>query len=453
MLSWIEKASQPRERICPSIRAGVGNLAEGEPFRLPFQFRGGPNYGGGGQIWHDKPNDHSDNEQEINREGVRDEATTGCSMFCLIFVIGSCAAVCIAAAVSARWVPFQYPLAHPEHYPMIADEELKDFENFLGKLVSVSHDERMKAVLVIPIKFHETRYLLDRAVDAALESDLAGEEWQEKIIGETREISHLFRDAAEEMFDFLIRGRTMMKYMIDLGLPSIGKAFQTGEYATVLQVLEDMERHIKDIDASITAKGKMRDYNERSENVLESMQKKIPLLDQEAEEAGQGWSIQSTVAVYGLGMVLTAATGGALAVPLGVGVGVGAGIAAAGGAVGGGAAAMKHWIDNANDEELKQRLQSNAHYLEGAYNNMDVVRENLEQVSMDIRKLVIAVDDAKTSMSGLYGQLNPKKTKLFYYRLKDLSQRCNELHTLYDVGIADYHKEDWRKYHFQSVAG
>ena len=54
MLSWIEKASQPRERrqgtstrrICPSIRAGVGNLAEGEPLRLLFQFRGGPNYGG-----------------------------------------------------------------------------------------------------------------------------------------------------------------------------------------------------------------------------------------------------------------------------------------------------------------------------------------------------------------------------------------------------------------------
>ena len=248
---------------------------------------------------------------------------------------------------------------------MIADEELKDFESFLGELFSVSHDERLKAVLVIPIKFHQTRYLLDHAVDAVLKSDLAGEEWQEKIIGETREISHLFRDAAEEMFDFLIRGRTMMKYMVDLGLPSIGKAFQDGDFATVLQVLEDMEKHIKNADTSITtAKGKMRDCNKRSENVLESMQRKIPLLDQEAEEAGRGWSIQSKVAFSGLAMALTVATGGALAVPLGVG----AGFAAAGGAVGGGAAIMKHWIDTAYGEE-QQRLQSNAHNLIGAYNN------------------------------------------------------------------------------------
>ena len=402
----------------------------------------------------DRPKDHSDNEQEIDYEEVKDEATTRCRLFCLISVFGLCAAVCTAAAVSAGWVSFQYPLAYSEHSTMIADEELKDFENFLGELVSVSRVEHTKAVLLIPIKFHQARYQLDNAVDTVLKSELAREEWQEKIVGETKEISHLFRDAAEEIFDFLIRGRTMMKYMVDLGLPSIGKAFQTGDYATVLQVLEDMERHIKDADASITtAKVKVRDCNERSENVLESMQKEIPFLDQEAEKAGQGWSIQSKVAVYGLAMALTAAAGGALAVPLGVGVGVGAGFAAAGGAVGGGAAAMKHWIDNANGEELKQHLHSNAHNLEGAYNNMDVVRENLEQVFMNIRKLVIAVDEAKMSMSGLYGQLNPKKAKLFYYRLKGFSQRCNELHTLYDIGIDDYHKEDWRKYRFHSAAG
>ena len=51
---------------------------------------------------------------------------------------------------------------------------------------------------------------------------------------------------------------------------------------------------------------------------------------------------------------------------------------------------------------------------------------------MDIRKLVLAVDEAKTSMSGLYGQLNPKKAKLFYNRLKGFSQRCNVLRTLYE---------------------
>ena len=48
--------SQPRERcqgtstrqICPSIRAGVGTLAEGEPFRLPFSSAGGGLIMGGG---------------------------------------------------------------------------------------------------------------------------------------------------------------------------------------------------------------------------------------------------------------------------------------------------------------------------------------------------------------------------------------------------------------------
>lgn len=359
----------------------------------------------------------------------------------LIFVLALYAALGIAAAaVNYGLVSFHYP-AH-----WIEDEELKDFETFLGELVSTSHDDNMKAVLRIPIVFHETRYRLDRAVDTVLKSDLTGEEWQEKIVKDTRAISHLFRDAAEEMFDFLIRGRTMMKYMKDLGLPSIGKAFQAGDYSTVLQVLEDMEKHIKDVDATmIAAKGKMRDCNELSDNVLESMKKKIPVLYKDAKEAGQGWSMQGKVAMYGLAMVLTAATAGAA--PL---IGVGVGLAAAGGAtVGGGAAAMKHWIDIADGEDLKTRLQSNAHNLEGAYDHMDVVRDNFEQVSMDIRKLVLAVDDAEQSVSGLYGQLNPKKANLFYFRLKDLAHRCTELYALYDRGIADYHKQDWRKHQDQ----
>ena len=70
-----------------------------------------------------QPNDHSDNEQEIDHEEVRDEATTWCGLFFLIFVFGLCAAVCTAAAVRAGWVPFQYPIAHPEHSTIIAGIE------------------------------------------------------------------------------------------------------------------------------------------------------------------------------------------------------------------------------------------------------------------------------------------------------------------------------------------
>ena len=43
MLSWIENASQLDDK---SDRQGAGDLAEGEPFRLLFRFRRGPNCGG-----------------------------------------------------------------------------------------------------------------------------------------------------------------------------------------------------------------------------------------------------------------------------------------------------------------------------------------------------------------------------------------------------------------------
>ena len=100
-----------------------------------------------------------------------------------------------------------------------------------------------------------------------------------------------------------------MTYMVDLGLPSISKAFHNGEYSIVLQVLENMEQHIQNADASVTtARGKMRDSIEIVENVLESMQKKVQTLLLDAKEADKGWNTETKLAVYGLAMALTVVT-------------------------------------------------------------------------------------------------------------------------------------------------
>lgn len=351
-------------------------------------------------------------------------------------------AIATVTAITTGLVSFNYPSVPPVH--LMADDQVKEFETFLEELASTSHEDTMKAVVRVPVVFHETRFRLDNAIRTILRSDLSGEEWQDLVVRDTKQISHLFRETAEEMFDYLLRGRSIMKYMADLGLPSIAKAFKAGDYAIVLQVLEYMERHIKDAEGTITtAKGKMSDGIGRAENVLESVRKKIHALSKDAKEADKGWSTETKLAVYGLAMTLTIVTG-AIAVPF---VGVGAGLTAAGGTatISGGAAITKHWLDIADGEELKQQLQFDAHNLEGAYDDMSVVRDNLEQVSMHIRKLRIAVDDAEKSMSGLYGQLKPEKATNFYHRLNELAHRCSELHTLYERGIADYHKEDWQQ--------
>ena len=348
--------------------------------------------------------------------------------------VAATSAAAIAAAV--EFVSFNYPLS-TNPVQLIDDSAMKDFEIFLDELASTSHEHDMKAVVRIPIVFHQTRFRLDRAIRVILRSDFSGEAWQEVMARDTKRISHLFRETAEETFDYLLRGRTMMKYMIDLGLPSISQAFQDGNYAIVLEVLEDMERHITDADASITtARGKLRDGIEGAENVLESVQKKIHALFQDAKEADKGWSFEAKVAVYGIVMTLSIVTGAAT-VPI-------AGVGAA--AVGGGGTIMKHWFDNVEGAELKQQLELDAHKLEGAYDDMTVVRDNLETVSMHIKKLRIAVDNAEKSVSGLYGKLNPTRAKAFYYRLKVLAQRCTELHNLYERGIEDYNAEDWQKH-------
>ena len=341
-----------------------------------------------------------------------------------------------AVAAVAEFVSFNYPL-NANSVQWIADSAIKDFEVFLDELASTSREHDMKAVVRIPIVFHQTRFRLDRAIRVILRSDFSGEAWQEVMAKDTKRISHLFRETAEETFDYLLRGRTMMKYMIDLGLPSINQAFQDGNYAIVLEVLEDMERHITDADASITtARGKLRDGIEGAENVLESVQKKIHALFQDAKEADKGWSVEAKVAVYGIVVTLSFVTGAAT-VPI-------AGVGAA--AVGGGGTVMKQLLDNVEGAELKQQLELDAHKLEGAYDDMTVVRDNLETVSMHIRQLRIAVDNAEKSVSGLYGKLNPTKAKAFYYRLKALAQRCTELHNLYERGIEDYNAEDWQKH-------
>ena len=327
---------------------------------------------------------------------------------------------------------------------LIAENEMIVFETFLDVMTSTTHEDNVRAVVHIPAVFQQTRLRLDHATRVILSSDLFGQDWQEVIVRDAKRISHLLHDTAEDMFDYLLRGRTMMTYMIDIGLHNISKAFHDGEYSIVLQVLENMEQHIQNADASVTtARGKMRDSIELAENVLESMQKKVQTLLLDAKEADKGWNTETKLAVYGLAMALTVVTG-AVAVPF---IGVGAGLTAAGGTatIGGGAAIMKHWFDIADGEELKQRLQSDAHMLEDAYQDMSVVRDNLEHVSMYIRQLRIAVEDAEKSVSGLHGQLHPSKAAKFYYRLTDLAHKCIELHTLYKRAIEDYRAKDWHQ--------
>ena len=344
---------------------------------------------------------------------------------CAVILVG------IAAAVGVVVV-------YPVHSDV--DTELEGFEIFFHELTSTSHEGNIVAVKQIPVVFMQARYQLDTAINVILRSDLSGEEWQEVMMKDTKQVSHLLRDAAEEMFDYLLRGRTMMTYMVDLGLPSISKAFHDGEYSIVLQVLEDMEQHIQNADASVTtARGKLRDGYERAENVLESMQKKISVLFKDADEAGKGWSTGTKMAVYGTVMALTVVTGVA-AVPI---YGIGAGVVGGGaGVVGGGAAAMKQWIDNADGEELKQQLKSEARKLEGAYDNMSGLRDNLQQVSMYVRQLRMALNDAEQSVMGMHGQLESTQAKKFYYRLKEFARRCRKLQSLYESGIADYHAEN-----------
>ena len=299
-------------------------------------------------------------------------------------------------------------------------------------MYSASHNDHVKAVVQIPVVFQHTRLQLEHAITAVL---ISGAEWQEVMVRDVKQISHLLCETEEDMFDFLVRGKSMMKHMKDLGLPSIGNTFRDGDYDTVLQVLEDMEHHLKDADTTIaTAKGKIRDCTKCAENVLESIQKKTLVLLKDSKEADKGWSTGGNVAAYGTAMIATVLTG-VVGLPF-----IGVGLAVAGGtaAIGGGAVAVKHLSDIAHGEELKRHLQSNAHNLRGAYNDMSIDRDTLEQASMNIRKLLIAVDDAKTSVSGLYGQLNPEKAKPFYYRLKELARRCTELHALYETGIMDY---------------
>ena len=386
------------------------------------------------------------NDGYTNRHGVStgdlSQYVDSCRRSWWWLILG-CAIILAIVAVVAELVPFNYPRAQPVAVHLIADAEMKEFETFLNKLASISHEDSMKAVVRIPVVLHQTRVKLDNAA-GVLRSDFPRDEWQEVMVKDIEQINQLFRETAEEMCDYLLQGKDMMMYMADLGLPRIGKAFEDGNYSIVLEVLEDMERHITDADASITtARGKLRGGIEGAENVLESVQKKMHALIKDAKEADKGWNTETKLAVYGIAMALTVVTG-AVAVPL---IGVGAGLTAAGGTavVGGGGTIMKHWLDIVEGAELKQQLELDAHKLEGAYDDMTVVRDNLEMVSLHIRQLRVAVDDAEKSVSGLYGQLNPTKATRFYSRLKELSLRCSELHTLYKRGIADYRAEDWQQ--------
>ena len=328
---------------------------------------------------------------------------------------------------------------YPRARPVTSNEELEAInETYLEEVFSASHNDHVKAVVPIPTVCRNIKLQLEGAIKAVRSCDLDREEWQEVMVRDAKKIKNLFQETAENVSDFLIQGRRMMKHMKDFGLSRIDKAFRDGEYDTVymLQELENVKHHLKDADATLTtARGNITDCIERVENIRDSMQKKITALLKDVEKADKGWSTETITAVYGSIAILMVVTG-AEGWPA---IGVNAGLTATGrnAIIIGGAVVMKQLIDIANGKELKRYLQSNARNLKGAYNDMSIVLDNLEQVSRDIRKLRIAVDDAGRSVSGLSGQLqlNPKKSNHFHSRLDELAHRCSELHTLYGMHI------------------
>ena len=302
----------------------------------------------------------------------------------------------------------------------VAEEDVHNFRHLFDIMTNNSLGE----IEDLPAIIEAARQNIDGKLDTFLSSGIAEGRWQENVVDKAFEVLRLYREAKESVFEFVLRGRSLMRDMINYNVDEMQRAFDRGKYDIIHMRLGDVRDHLKEADKALeAAKVKLKNAVSTTDDLLKFITTKLAEKVTSAEDV-KGWSAGYSTTLYTLGIAFGAAVTVFAPVPMVVGAVAGAGLTG-----------FYQFQDAVERQNLKQRLYSEARELSAAGGKVRNARDILEQCVRGVTELGLAVDDARLSTEKMTGYLRPGDAELFRIRLHDAKRNYRRLLTLYEQTV------------------
>ena len=298
----------------------------------------------------------------------------------------------------------------------VQDEDVHSFRHLFDMMTNDDFGQYLPAII------EAVRHNINTELDTFLSSGMAEGRWQENVVDRAFGVLRLYREAKESVFDFVLRGRSLMRDMVNQNIDDIQTAFDQGKYEIIHMRLGDVRDHLKEASKALeTAKVKLKNAMSTTDDLLSLITSKLAEKVTSAEEVKQGWSAGYTTTLYTLGVAFGAAVTVFAPVPLAVGAAAGAGLTG-----------FYQFLDAGAKYNLRQRLYSEAKELSAAGGKVSNIRDTLEQCVLGVTELESAVDNARMSTEKMAGYLKPEHAEFFTICLRDSKRNYQNLLFLYE---------------------
>ena len=138
----------------------------------------------------------------------------------------------------------------------------------------------------------------------------------------------LYREAIESVYEFALRGRSLMRDIVNHNLDDVQRAFDERKYAIIHMRLGDVGEELTEANEALeSAKAKLTNAAATTDGILKLINFMIAEKLSSAEDAKQGWGASNSTPAYAFGMAVGAAAAvlAPYAIPVAYGVAAGAG--------------------------------------------------------------------------------------------------------------------------------
>ena len=300
----------------------------------------------------------------------------------------------------------------------VQDEDVHSFRHLFDMMTNDDFGQ----IEDLPAIIDAVRHNIDTKLDTFLTSGMAEGRWQENVVDRAFGVLRLYREAKESVFDFVLRGRSLMRDMVNQNIDDIQTAFDQGKYEIIHMRLGDVRDHLKEASKALeTAKVKLKNAMSTTDDLLSLITSKLVEKVSSAEEVKQGWSAGYTTTLYTLGVAFGAAVTVFAPVPLAVGAVPGAGLTG-----------FYQFLKAGARYNLRQRLHSEAKELSSAGGKVRNASDILEQCVLGVTELESAVEGAQLSTERMAGYLRPADAEIFTIPFRDAKHNYQNLLVLYE---------------------
>ena len=310
--------------------------------------------------------------------------------------------------------------------------EEEDVRNF-RRLVDVMAHDGLRVIEELPSLIAAGRRLFEDG--SRISSGTAEGHRRGSVVDKSYEVPDLYREAKDSVYKVAVRGRTLLRNMVNHNIDEMQRAFDEGKYEIIRVRLGDVREKLKEAKEALesdSVKMKFTNAAKTTGDISRLIHSQMAEKLRSAKDAEQGWGAGNSAVTYTFGVVVGA---GAVAlapyaVPaLAYGVAAGAGYGAAAGV---GVTGLWQITDKLDRQGLQQRFHSEAQELSVIDGEVRYARGIIHHCAPVVEELQVGVEDAQTSTERISGYLKPTDADMFKSLLSDAKRNYKRLLVWYE---------------------